>query len=135
MTSDSERFSISNEKSNVDVMRLKTLLAGSYWAHDRDTDTIERSIKHSECFSLFDRENLVGFARVVTDYSTFAYVADVIIDPDYRGQGLGKWLVETVVNDTRWKGQLVMLATDDAHTLYEKYGFSTSQKLMGINCR
>ncbi|MGF1866451.1 GNAT family N-acetyltransferase [Enterovibrio norvegicus] len=135
MTYNREGFSISNDENKVDVIRLKALLAGSYWAHDRDIDTIARSIKHSECFSLCDNDYFVGFARVVTDYSTFAYVADVIVDPDYRGKGLGKWLVDTVVNDARWKGQLMMLATDDAHALYERHGFSNSQKFMGINCR
>jgi ribosomal protein S18 acetylase RimI-like enzyme len=65
-------------------------------------DVIKKSIDHSVCFSLFKKNLQIGFARVVTDYSTFGYLADVIIDKEYRGRGLGKWFVETIVNDERW---------------------------------
>ena len=127
-----DNFIIHTTRNNVDINRVKELLSQSYWAANRTLKDIKLSIKHSECFSLYDGQLQVGFARVVTDYSTFGYIADVIIDPDYRGIGLGKWMVELVVNDKRWCSKFLLLATDDAHNLYQKYGFKQSPKLMGI---
>jgi GNAT superfamily N-acetyltransferase len=127
-----ENFSIYDDLEHVNLSKVKELLSISYWASDRTLDTIEKSVKHSECFSLYEDETQIGFARVVTDYSTFGYIADVIVAPNYRGQGLGKWLVETVENDPRWKGKFLLLATDDAHSLYQKHGFKQSPKLMGV---
>ncbi len=124
------QFRIYDEVAHVDLQRVKDLLEQSYWAKDRPLDVIEKSINYSECFSLYDNESQIGFARVVTDYSTFGYIADVIVMPNYRGQGLGKWLVKTVVNDPRWKTKYLLLATDDAHDLYQKHGFKRSLKLM-----
>jgi len=132
MVYSNKQFYIYDEAKYVNLKRVKELLAQSYWATDRPLDVIKKSIKHSACFSLYDNELQIGFARVVTDYSTFGYIADVIISPNYRGQGLGKWLVETVVNDPRWSNKFLLLATDDAHKLYEKYGFKQSAKLMSI---
>lgn len=127
-----ENYYIFDDIERVNLPKVKELLAISYWASERTIDVIETSVKHSECFSLYDGKNQIGFARVVTDYSTFGYIADVIVAPNYKGQGLGKWLVETVVNDPRWKGKFLLLATDDAHGLYQKYGFKQSPKLMGV---
>ncbi|WP_245597707.1 GNAT family N-acetyltransferase [Psychromonas aquimarina] len=109
---------------------MKSLLEQSYWADKRDIETINKSIEHSNCFSVYKGTIQIAFARVVTDYCTFAYLADVIVDQHYRKLGIGKWLVDTAVNDPRWPVELFMLATDDAHTLYEKYGFHLSDKLM-----
>ncbi|WP_231665472.1 MULTISPECIES: GNAT family N-acetyltransferase [unclassified Pseudoalteromonas] len=117
---------------HVNFIKVQELLSASYWASERSIDVIQKSVEHSECFSLYNGEIQIGFARVVTDYSTFGYIADVIIDSNYRGQGLGKWLVETVINDPRWKDKFLLLATDDAHNLYQKYGFKQSPKLMGV---
>ena len=72
----------------------------------------------------------IGFARVVTDYSTFSYLADVVIDKNYRANGLGKWFVEIIIEDKRWCNLLQLLATKDAHKLYEKFGFENSNELM-----
>lgn len=127
-----ENFTIFDDSKHVDLERVKALLSTSYWAADRNIDVISTSVKHSECFSLYDNDRQIGFARVVTDYSTFGYIADVIIDTNYRGKGLGKWLVDTVVNDARWKNKFLMLATNDAHSLYQKHGFKQSDKLMGV---
>ncbi|ODB34392.1 acetyltransferase [Pseudoalteromonas sp. BMB] len=127
-----ENYFIYDDVERVDLPKVKELLSISYWASERTIDVIEKSVENSECFSLYDGEIQIGFARVVSDFSTFGYIADVIVDPDYRGQGLGKWLVETVVNDPRWKGKFLMLATDDAHGLYQKHGFKQSPKFMGV---
>ena len=125
-------FYIYNDKKSVNPEVLKTLFSTSYWASERTIEVIEKSIEHSECFSLYHKNCQIGFARVVTDYSTFGYIADVIIDTHYRGLGLGQWLVEIVVSDIRWKDKFILLATDDAHSLYQKYGFKQSDKLMGM---
>ncbi|MDO6526711.1 GNAT family N-acetyltransferase [Motilimonas sp. 1_MG-2023] len=129
------RFNIYNQVDKVDLARVKALLGLSYWAAQRSLEDIATSVQHSQCFSLYDQQYQIGFARIVTDYVSFAYLADVIIDPEYRGQGLGKWLVETVVSDPRWQGKLLMLATDDAHGLYQRHGFAESSKLMGMGIR
>jgi GNAT superfamily N-acetyltransferase len=76
------------------------------------------------CFGVYDRENQIGFARVITDKATFGYLADVFIDPNYRGKGLSKWLMETIMNHPDLQGfRSWQLATRDAHGLYEKFGF------------
>jgi GNAT superfamily N-acetyltransferase len=128
-----DKFFIYDDAGRVNLLKVKDMLSTSYWASERSMDVIEKSVFHSECFSLYEKDNQIGFARVVTDYSTFGYIADVIVEPSYRGQGLGKWLVETVVNDPRWKGKFLLLATDDAHGLYQKHGFKQSPKLMGAS--
>ncbi|MFT6925200.1 MAG: GNAT superfamily N-acetyltransferase [Psychromonas sp.] len=127
-----KQFYIYDESGKVNLQRVKALLEQSYWAKDRSLSVIDKSIKHSECLSLYDDDYQIGFARVVTDYSTFGYLADVIVMPEYRGKDLGKWLVETVVNDPRWKNLFLVLATGDAHDLYQRHGFEQSSKLMGI---
>jgi GNAT superfamily N-acetyltransferase len=86
---------------------------------------VDRSIENSLCFGLYDGERLVGFARVISDYATFAYLSDVFVLESHRGKGLGTWFMATVLahpdlqNIRRW-----MLATADAHGLYRKVGFS-----------
>jgi GNAT superfamily N-acetyltransferase len=105
----------------------------SYWGKEMTPDLVKKSIENSPlCFGLFDgnpRVNpsakQVGFARVITDFVRFAYLADVFILKEYRGRGLSKWLIETIVNEPELKGAAFHLATRDAHTLYEKFGFQT----------
>ena len=125
-----DKFIITDDRNKVQINEVHRLLRDSYWASDRDKDTIKTTIENSVCFSLFTNGKQIGFARVVTDFASVAYLADVIIDSYYRRQGLGKWLLETVLNDPRWSSKFKFLATDDAHKLYEKYGFSGSNKLM-----
>lgn len=123
-------YYISDDPGDVNIAALKQLLSTSYWASDRSTDVIKRTIKNSICFSVHTGNEQIAFARVVTDYATFGYIADVIVDGNHKGIGIGKWLLEVVVNDVRLKGKLLMLATDDAHALYKKYGFQRDDKLM-----
>ncbi len=123
-------YQIHDEHKMIQLSKVESLLRKSYWANERDIETIKVSIENSICFSLFHDEKQVGFGRIVTDFATVAYIADVIIDPEHRGKGLGKWLVETMINDPRWINKFQFLVTDDAHTLYEKFGFSGSNKLM-----
>ena len=123
-------YYISDESSDVNITSVKKLLSKTYWAEKRSLECIKKSIKHSVCFSLFKKDQQIGFARIVTDYSTCAYLADVIIMKEHRGEGLGKWFIETIVNDERWRDTLIMLGTKDAHKLYKKYGFKNSESLM-----
>ncbi|MCE2571148.1 GNAT family N-acetyltransferase [Motilimonas eburnea] len=130
MIAEKQGYVIYNQADKVDLMRLKALLAQSYWAAERSLDDIATSVTHSECFSLYHQDLQVGFARVVTDYVSFAYLADVIIDEAFRGQGLGKWLVDVALSDPRWRDKLLMLVTNDAHSLYQRHGFSNSNKVL-----
>ena len=121
-------YSISTDKSKLDIETIHNYLCNqSYWAKGRTIEEVKISIENSTCFGVYDKnENLVGFARVITDVSVLAWLLDVFILEEHRKQGLGKLLVKTVVEHpdfslvNKW-----MLATDDAHTLYEKVGFKT----------
>lgn len=123
-------YHIYDERNKVELAQVESLLKKSYWANKRDLETIQVSINNSICFSLFHNKIQVGFGRVVTDFASVAYISDVIIDPEHRGKGLGKWLVNIIVNDPRWRNIFQLLVTDDAHSLYKKSGFSSSHKLM-----
>jgi GNAT superfamily N-acetyltransferase len=96
----------------------------SYWAQGRSFETVERSISNSLNFGLYKGDEQVGFARVVTDRATFAWLGDVFILPDYRGKGLSKWLMEVIVTHPELQGlKRWILATRDAHELYRRFGF------------
>ena len=118
-------FSISTDPKQLDITVIhKYLSTDSYWAQGRTVDTIKRSIENSLNFGLYKSKQQIGFARVVTDYATFAWLADVFVLDTYRGRGLGKWLVEVILSHPdlqrfrRW-----VLATKDAHELYRQFGF------------
>ena len=116
-------YTISTDKTRLDTGLIHNFLSeDSYWAQDRPYDVVERSIDHSLCFGVYAGTEQVGFARVVTDYVTFAWLCDVFIVEPHRGQGLGKRLVETVVAHPDLDGiRLFSLATRDAHELYRRY--------------
>jgi GNAT superfamily N-acetyltransferase len=116
-------YTISTDKTRLDIGLIHDFLSeDSYWAQDRPYDVVERSIDHSLCFGMYAGTEQVGFARVVTDYATFAWLCDVFVVEPHRGQGLGKWLVETVVAHPDLDGiRLFILATRDAHGLYHRY--------------
>jgi GNAT superfamily N-acetyltransferase len=119
---------ITTEKTRIQFERVHAWLAGTYWARGIPADILERAIAGSLCFSAFDKEggNQVGFARVVTDYATYAYICDVIVAEEARGMGVGKAIMQTIcdyltpLGMRRWS-----LATRDAHSLYEQFGFIT----------
>jgi len=116
-------YTISTDKTRLDTGLIHNFLSeDSYWAQDRPYDVVERSIDHSLCFGVYAGTEQVGFARVVTDYVTFAWLCDVFIVESHRGRGLGKRLVETVVAHPDLDGiRLFSLATRDAHELYRRY--------------
>ena len=108
------------------VCEVERLLKMTYWADKRPTETIEKSMRNSACFGIRSGEDqkLIGFARVISDYATTWYLCDVIIDPEYREQGLGKALVSHIT--TQFSGQRGLLLTRDAHGLYAHYGFASA---------
>lgn len=118
-------FVISTDRSRLDRTLIHDFLAKSYWAQSIPLAIVERSIEHSLPFGVYDGARQVGFARVISDYATFAYVADVFIIPEYRGRKLSQWLMETVVAHPRLQGlRRWSLVTRDAHGLYSRVGFT-----------
>ena len=116
---------ISDDKSTFPVDDAINLLHTTYWAANRDPEVIKRSIENSTVFGVYEKETntFIGMARVVTDFATTFYLADVIIDEKYRGKGIGKKLISTIVSDKRFSSLLGLLVTKDAHGLYEHFGF------------
>lgn len=119
-------FTISTDRNRLQIEAIHRFLSEeSYWAKERTKEQTVRAIKYSLPFGVYKGENQIGFARVVTDYATFAYLGDVYILEEFRGQGLSKWLMEVIINHSGLQGfRRWILATKDAHTLYEKYGFT-----------
>lgn len=118
-------FTITTEKEKIDIPYVHQFLSQSYWACSIPVEVVQRSIKGALCFAVFHQQKQVGFARVITDEATFAYLADVFIDEHYRGEGLSKWLMEIIMGHPSLQGlRRFMLATRDAHGLYSRFGFS-----------
>lgn len=120
-----EPIVIDTDKSRLDIALIHAFLSGeSYWASGVPLEVVQRAIDHSLCFGVYEGKRQVGFARVVTDHATFAYLADVFIIDSHRGRGLSKKLMGAITTHPalqdlrRW-----MLVTRDAHTLYTQYGF------------
>lgn len=118
-------YSISTDKNSMDIDFIHGYLSRSYWAEGIPKEVVMRSVKGSLCFGVFDNTRQVGFARMITDEATFAYLADVFIIEEYRGKGLSKWLIEVILSYPGLQGlRRMMLATRDAHKLYEQFGFT-----------
>ena len=119
------KFYISTDKDKLDVKLILDFLNNDfYWAKGRSIETIQKSIENSLCFGIYKDSQQIGFARVVTDYSVFAWILDVFILKEFREQGLGVKLMESIMNHEELQNlQRWGLATDDAHGLYEKFGF------------
>lgn len=121
----SGEFTIDTDNARLDVDAVQAFLENdSYWAQTRTRDQTETAIANSICFGLYCGERQIGFARVVSDRATFGYIGDVYVLDEFRGQGLSKWLMETIISHPDLQGlRRWVLATRDAHGLYEKYGF------------
>ena len=129
-------YRVTADPNQIDVQWVHAFLAESYWAKNVPLEVVKISIKNSLAFGLFKGDEPAGFGRAVTDRATFAYLADIFVDEAHRGRGLGKWLIQCIFdhpdlyNLRRW-----MLITEDAHGLYENFGFkviSTPGKFMEI---
>jgi GNAT superfamily N-acetyltransferase len=123
-------FTIDTSKKKLDLDFIHNYLSEhSYWATGRSRATIERSIRNSVAFGVYHGSRQIGFGRVITDYATFAWIADVFIDEEFRGKGLSKWMMEVMLAHPRLqKFRRWVLATKDAHELYRRYGFSELKK-------
>jgi len=119
-----EQFLISTDPARLDLDAIADMLTRAYWASGRSRERTERALQNSLVFGVYDGEKQIGLARVVTDYAIFAYLCDVFILEDYRANGLGKWLMETIFSHPDLQGlRRWTLATRDAHELYRRYGF------------
>ena len=123
-------FVITDERAKVDVETVARLLSGTHWGYRRPRHVVEKLIDHSLCFSLFRNASQLGFARVVTDHTVFSWLFDLVIAPEIRGQGLGRWLLQCILHHPAISGTQFVLQTREAHRLYENLGFQKSDKLM-----
>ena len=118
-------FVISTDRERLDLDVIHGFLTDCYWAKGIPRELVARSIENSLCFGVYSEGRQVGFARVISDYATYAYIGDVFVLEPYRGHGLGKWLMECIMRDPRLRGlRRWSLVTDDAHGLYEQFGFT-----------
>ena len=118
-------YLISTDNSRLDLTLIHNFLRTSYWAAGIPLEVVRRSIEHSLSFGLYKEDQQIGYARVITDYATFAYLGDVFILEPFRGQGLSKWLMEVVVTHPELQGfRRWLLLTKDAHGLYKKVDFT-----------
>jgi GNAT superfamily N-acetyltransferase len=120
-----DEYKISTDKARLNVDFIHRFLTNdSYWAQGRSVEMVQRSIENSLNFGVFKHDQQIGFARVVTDYATFAWLADVFIVDEHRGNGLGVWLIEVITSHPQLQGfRRWLLATRDAHELYRRFGF------------
>ena len=118
-------YLITTERSRLDVPFIHNFLSNeSYWAVGRNIEVVKRTIDNSLCFGIYREAEQVGFARVVTDFATFAWLADVFVVPEHRRRGLAKWLMEVILAHPELQGfRRWVLATKDAHSLYAQFGF------------
>jgi len=122
-------YILSTDKAKIDVNAVHQFLTHSYWAEGIPMDLVKRSIENSLCFGMYYQQKQIGFARVISDFATFAYLADVFIIPEERGKGLSKWLMQTIIDHPYLQGlRIFTLATKDAHELYAQFGFTLFDK-------
>jgi ribosomal protein S18 acetylase RimI-like enzyme len=118
-------YLISTDRRLLDLSAIHSFLTASYWAKGIPFETVKKAIEHSLNFGVYKAGKQVGFARVITDHATYAYIGDVYILVDYRGQGLSKWLMQVIVDHPELQGlRRWSLVTRDAHGLYRKTGFT-----------
>lgn len=120
-------FTITTDRTRIDLKAALELLRRTRWGGDMTQDQLTQAAIHSVCFGVYEGASLVGFARVITDLTTYGYLTDVVIDEGRRGQGLGRWLVECILAHPNLQGlRRVSLVTLNAQTLYQPFGFETN---------
>ena len=128
---------ISNDRALIDFERLCDFIQNAYWTDGRSLETVRASIDGSLCFVALEGNTQVGFARVITDYATLGYICDLIVFEEFRGRGISRQLIEAILDHPLLaSAEGFMLATQDAHGLYEKYGFqrvAPGNKYMRMN--
>ena len=124
-----DNFLISTDKSKIDLNAIHGFLKSSYWAENIPLPVVQMSIENSLCFGVYEFDKQIGFARVISDYATTAYLADIFVVETHRGKGIAKWLIGCIMkhpnlqNLRRW-----VLVTKDAHGLYREFGFKNLEK-------
>jgi GNAT superfamily N-acetyltransferase len=122
-------FTVSTDRKRIDLDVVHGFLTQCYWAKGIPREVVARSIENSLCFGVYANGKQIGFARVISDYATYAYIGDVFVVDSFRGRGLGKWLMECVMQHSRLQGlRRWSLVTRDAHGLYSKLGFEPLKK-------
>ncbi|MVO10944.1 GNAT family N-acetyltransferase [Flavobacterium sp. TP390] len=126
LTLQKDNFSISTDTAKLDIASIHQFLSTkAYWSLNIPKEKVAQSIQNSLCFGVYDNGKQIGFARIISDYTTIAYLGDVYIFEAYRGKGLSKWLMETIMTHPNLKGlRRWILLTGDAHELYRKFGWS-----------
>jgi len=132
-------YSIIEGADQMDIAEVMALLKQTYWANDRSTEQVAKSMEHSCCYGIYlnDQHKLAGFARVISDFATTYYLCDVVIDKAFQHKGLGKALVAHIEALPEYRGLRGILITRDAHSLYEKFGYQTLDgraMVKGLNC-
>jgi GNAT superfamily N-acetyltransferase len=121
-------YTVTADRQRIDGDAVHQFLTGCFWARGVSRELVAKSIAHSLCFGLFHETAQIGFARVVTDYSTYAYLCDVYVLEAHRGKGLGKWMMAFVMEHPELRGlRRFQLVTRDAHALYSRFGFATPE--------
>jgi GNAT superfamily N-acetyltransferase len=121
-------FTVSTDPARLDVDAIHAFLTASYWAEGIPRDIVERSLRGSLCFGLYEGDRQIGLARAITDGASFAYLCDVYVLAERRGRGLGRWLMECVMAHPDLQGlRRFYLVTRDAHELYRPFGFTEVQ--------
>ncbi|AZT84275.1 N-acetyltransferase [Marinobacter sp. NP-4(2019)] len=123
-------YLITDDRSKVQLDVVHRLLAATYWGGRRPREIVDRMVSGSICFSLYHGSTQIGFGRAVIDSATFTWVADIVVEPEFRGSGLGKWIMECLLVHPAIKGTQMVLQTRDAQGLYEQFGFSGNSALM-----
>lgn len=122
-------FELTTDQNRMQIETIHRFLQKSYWAPMRPIEVIHRSIENSLPFGIFMNGRQVAFARVISDYTTFAWICDVFVDEEFRGRGLSKWLMESMLKHPQLQGlRRWVLATKDAHSLYSQFGFTSLNK-------
>ena len=117
-------YVVTTDRGRLDLELIYQFLTHSYWAEGIPREIVVRSVENSLCFGVFKGNQQVGFARIVSDFATYAYLGDVFILPEHRGHGLAKFLMRCIVEHPRLQGlRRWSLATRDAHSLYAQFGF------------
>jgi GNAT superfamily N-acetyltransferase len=118
-------FVVSTNRERLDIELIHNFLTNCYWAKGIPRETVARSIENSLCFGVYAQQKQIGFARVISDFATYAYIGDVFVLESHRGHGLGKWIMECIMRHPRLQGlRRWSLVTRDGHGLYAQFGFT-----------
>ncbi|MGG3643161.1 GNAT family N-acetyltransferase [Bacillus gobiensis] len=120
-------FIVSDDTALINIDVVSQLLSKTYWASNRTKETITQSINNSITFGTYHKGKQIAFARVVTDKSVFSWILDVVVDESYRGNGLGQWLIQCILEHPEIKHTAFALATSDAHDFYKKFKFQENK--------